>query len=136
MKASGFSLLESLLVMVLISFALLALFAAQRTMAEHNNLLRQRNEALQLAENKLEALRNMSAETQANGNFSQNITSTSAQYLIKWQIQACLPANLACKSVNITAEWQDPMGKPQSLSLSSRLGQHNLVSEYRIIRGS
>ena len=116
---AGFTLVESLLTLAIMSMSLLALAGLQITALRGNTLARRMTAAVSIAEQKIEQLKNTSyvniqaeAATQvtaANLHFTRQVTVTDGP----------LPDT---KSVSVLVSWQDH-SKTHTLPLATIIGQ-------------
>lgn len=129
-RNSGFSTIEALVAMLILSFGMLALVSMQNTFSLTADAAKQRSEATRLAQQKLDELRAYEQVAAGSGKFSFNanvISSTSATqetltpdsnttFLRSWIVT---PNSTGMyKSVNVSVAWTDRQGD-QSLSLAS-----------------
>ena len=133
-QQQGFTLLEAMLSLLVISGALLALLTGQKTIIEHTNLLAQRSEALNYAESKLEELRNANYASLAIGTASDNYTGSTAVFTRQWRITTGANA-LSYVSVDVTVNWTDQNNKTQAVGLSTRIGLLDPAAEGTLMRG-
>ena len=116
---AGFTLVESMLTLAIMSVGLLALAGLQITALRGNDLSRRRTTAVSIAEQRLEQLKNTSyaniqaeAATQvtaSNLHFTRQVTVTNGP----------LPNT---KSVSVLVSWQD-RSKTHTLPIATIIGQ-------------
>ena len=114
MKSKGFSLIEMLIAMVILSISLLALAGLMVTTTRNNSFGSHMTEATTFAQDKLEELR----VTQWANIVSWNDIvqgSTGINYNRSWNVSILLnpnppPADLQ-KTVNITVSWNDGINR-------------------------
>ena len=124
----GFSFMEVLICMLVLTTGLVILARFQITLANSETLGKQRLEAVNLAQAKLEALRNFQVLNTTTGNFayqdiisgSETITNNSAIYTRSWNV---VTNNIpAYKTVTVTVSWTDHNNSAQTVILSSVIG--------------
>ncbi len=116
---AGFTLVESMLTLAIMSVGLLALAGLQITALRGNDLSRRRTTAVSIAEQRLEQLKNTpytniqaeaaSEVTASNLHFTRQVTVTNGP----------LPNT---KSVSVLVSWQD-QSKTHTLPLATIIGQ-------------
>jgi Tfp pilus assembly protein PilV len=126
----GFSSIEALVAMLIMSFGMLALVSMQNTFSVTADAAKLRSEATRLAQQKIDELRAFEQVVAESGKFSFNanvISSTSATqetltpvsnttFLRSWTVT---PNSTGMyKSINVTVDWTDRQGN-QSLSLAT-----------------
>lgn len=117
-KSKGFSLIEVLVALVILSFSLLALAGLMVTTTKNNSFGSHMTEAATFAQDKLEELRAIKWESLADGNhMDQQGGSTGITYTRNWNVTT----NGSLKTVTIDVNWNDRMR--HSIRLISVLSQ-------------
>ena len=109
----GVSLVEAMVALAVMAFGLLGVVGLQATLRSNADLSRQRNEAVRIAEAKIEAQRAyLAVEASAGADYAdiatitgETTTSTNAEYLLS-QTVAATPTGRA-KSVVVRVSWRD-----------------------------
>ncbi|MCW8918654.1 MAG: prepilin-type N-terminal cleavage/methylation domain-containing protein [Gammaproteobacteria bacterium] len=143
-KMSGFSLIEALIALVVLSFGLLAVAKFQSTLVAGSAYSKARSEAVQLAQQKLDELRTYSTEPGLVANLmdatldttlefttdvvdqtypttAEAISGVNADFSRQWDV-AC--AADSC-SVVVNVSWTDLRQGLQTVSLNTNLGWKN-----------
>jgi prepilin-type N-terminal cleavage/methylation domain-containing protein len=116
--ASGFTLVEVLVAMVILSVCLLALAGLMATTTRTNALGNRLTEASVFAQAKLEELRAMGWDNIKEGVEADRVDgSTGINYTRKWSIDQ----QESLKTITLFVDWQDPMD--HSLKFVSILSQ-------------
>ena len=116
----GFSLLEVLVALVILSISLLALAGLIVTSTRNNSSGNHMTEAATLAQDKLEQLRAVRWEAVPEGTYTDpapQIGSTGISYVRDWTVVA----NSVLKTITVTVNWQDTNN--HSITLTSILSQ-------------
>jgi len=117
-RASGFTLIEVLVAMVILSVALLALASLTAITTKTNSYGSHLTEASLFAQDKLEELRATRWEKITEGMDSDQVSgSTGIDYTRKWSVNR----NETLKTINISIEWKDRVDR--SIELTSVLCQ-------------
>ena len=119
-KSQGFSLLEVLVALIILSVSLLALAGLMITTTRNNSFGSHMTEAATLAQDKLEQLRAVRWEAIPEGASTDpapQIGSTGISYVRNWTVVA----NGVLKTITITVSWQDKSN--HSITLTSILSQ-------------
>ena len=113
-KSNGFSLIEVLIALVILSISLLALAGLMVTTTGNNSFGSHMTEAATFAQDKLEELRVSSWDTIDDDNDSVT-GSTGILYNRNWDVSILLnpnpPPNDIQKSVTITVSWNDGVNR-------------------------
>lgn len=135
----GFTIVEAMISLVVVGFGMLGLAGMQGAMSRNADIAKQRTEAVQLAQEKIEAYRSFSGITSTttasdNTNTTQlnwdslassatpeSITGTNATYSRSW-ILGGTSSDLA-RPLSVTVGWTDRVGDVQSVSLASTLSR-------------
>ncbi|MEO5362001.1 MAG: prepilin-type N-terminal cleavage/methylation domain-containing protein [Magnetococcus sp. DMHC-8] len=118
----GFTLVEAMVALLILSVGMLALGRLQGSMTQSSAQAKARTEALRLAEGKIEELRGFSSLAAVTGyaNSADTVTGTNAVFTRSWSwTNTAAPAY---RSVQVTVAWQDRSGS-QSVGLRTLLGQ-------------
>lgn len=132
-KSMGFSIVEALVALLVLSFGMLAIAGFQITLSRNSDLAKQRTEATRLAQQKMENLR---AYTQVGTDSSPthivnytddvvsgppsgspDITTTNATFTRTWTVAA--NATNTEKAINVLVTWTDRTGETQRVQMLS-----------------
>jgi len=119
-KSQGFSLIEVLVALIILSVSLLALAGLMVTTTKNNSFGSHMTEAATLAQDKLEQLRAVRWEAIPEGASTDpapQIGSTGISYVRNWTVVA----NGVLKTITIMVSWQDMSN--HSITLTSILSQ-------------
>src|SRR5258705_4240827 len=124
--AQGFALLEALIAAAVLAFGLLAVARLEFSLFGNSDLAKQRSEAVQLGEQKIEALRSFSLLTAYQGiaSSSDTVSGGSASYTRTWTI-ADSPITVVSgtypiyKDVAMTVSWVGRSNANESIKLNS-----------------
>ena len=117
-KSKGFTLLEVLVALIILSFALLALAGLMVTTTKNNAVGNYVTEAATFAQDKLEELRALKWENLIDGNNTdQRGGSTGINYTRNWNVKT----NGSLKTITINVDWNDRTA--HSINLVSVLSQ-------------
>jgi len=125
-NARGFTLLEALIGVVILSVGMLSVARLQTELVASSGLSKARSEAIQLAEGDMETTRNMVVVTNYNAIASgtrDDILGKNATFDLA-RIVATL-ANPARKQVDVVVTWTDPKEGLQSVRVSDVLAWNN-----------
>ena len=111
---NGFTLLEVLVAMALLSVGLLAVAALQSTAARSNDKAEQLNQALALGRTKIEEIVSMDYGV---CNSSSLTNGTDGNYLVNYTITPDNPVANSTKQIDVIISWSG-YGKNNSLMLS------------------
>ena len=120
LKSKGFTLIEVLVALVILSFSLLALAGLMVTTTKNNAFGNHMTEAATFAQDKLEELRAVKWENLADGNHTDatpQIGSTGINYNRNWNVTT----NGSLKTITINVNWNDRTS--HSIRLVSVLSQ-------------
>lgn len=120
----GQGLIETVVTLLIIAGAAIALLRFQSYLAYSNEVTQQQNDAITLALNQIETLRDFSALS--GGSSYANITSStstanglSTTYNLSWTITTNTNPN--SKVIDVTVSWTDRFGNAQSMELTSQV---------------
>jgi type II secretion system protein I len=117
-KSKGFTLIEVLVALVILSFSLLALAGLMVTTTKNNSFGSHMTEAATFAQDKLEELRAIKWENLIDGNSTdQQGGSTGINYTRNWNVTT----NGSLKTITINVNWNDRTA--HSIRLVSVLSQ-------------
>lgn len=117
-KTNGFTLIEVLVALIILSFSLLALAGLLVTTTKNNSFGSHMTEAATFAQDKLEELRAMRWEDIPEGTSSdQKSGSTGINYERSWNVAT----NGVLKTITISINWQDRTN--HSIKVTSVLSQ-------------
>ena len=118
LKPKGFTLIEVLVALVILSFSLLALAGLMVTTTKNNSFGSHMTEAATFAQDKLEELRAIKWENLIDGNNTdQQGGSTGINYTRNWNVTT----NGSLKTITINVNWNDRTA--HSIRLVSVLSQ-------------
>ncbi len=137
-KQVGQGLIEMMIVLVFIAVGVIAMVKFQNSLAYHSADVSTHMNAMQLANNQLEKLRDYVVLTTQTGypaysditNGSTTATSKGVTYTITWAVQT--NTTPAYKTVDVTVSWSDRYGVAQSLMLSSRIASIDPAAEVNL----
>lgn len=120
---TGQTLVETLVTIVFISMAVIALIRFQNYLSYDNSLSQQTATAITLAESEIETLRDFQVLTTTSGytayssiaSGSSTNNGTSAVYTITWTVTSY--TNPTYKNISVTVSWTDRRGTAQSVQL-------------------
>jgi type IV pilus modification protein PilV len=137
-RERGFSLVEALIALLVVSFGMLAIASFQFTLARSSDLAKQRTEATRLAQQKMEQLRayaqvESSTATPHVVNYTDDVvsstaaevfsTNTNATFSRSWVVTA--NASSTEKWVNVMVDWVDRTNAPQQVQLFSVISKYD-----------
>ena len=136
-KSSGFSLIEVMVSLVILSVGLIGTAKFQTAILKSGSDSQARSEAITIAQSKLEELKSyntlaayndiqssaylISEAEDAGETLEFVVAGTSASYNLDWSITENITPNYL--EVAITVDWQDSMGSPQQVSINSIIGK-------------
>jgi type IV pilus modification protein PilV len=129
-SARGFTLIEALVALLVLSFGMLAIAGFQVTLTRSSDLAKQRSEAVRLAQQKMESLRAYGQVASNTGsphivNYTDDVvssttpevTATNATFSRTWTVTA--NASDTERTINVQVAWTDRAGQAQSVQLLS-----------------
>jgi prepilin-type N-terminal cleavage/methylation domain-containing protein len=118
LRCKGFSLIEVLVALVILSVSLLALAGLMVTTTKNNSFGNHMTEAATFAQDKLEELRAIKWENLSHGNYTdQQDVPTGITYTRNWNVTT----NGSLKTITISVNWNDRTS--HSIRLISVLSQ-------------
>lgn len=124
--ARGFTLVEALIAILVLSFGALAIGGLQIALWRNADLAKQRTEATRLAQQKIEELRSFEARRVAVGGFAYADlaggtdappTDGNAEFTRRWALAGA--AGDPQRRIDIEVAWLDREGQPQRIALAS-----------------
>jgi type IV pilus modification protein PilV len=137
-RQRGFSLIEALVALLVVSFGMLAIASFQFTLARNSDLAKQRTEATRLAQQKMEQLRaygqvQTNAATPHVVNYTDDVvsstaaevftTNTNATFSRTWTVTA--NTSDTEKWINVMVDWVDRTNAPQQVQLFSVISKYD-----------
>ena len=107
LKTEGFTLVEILIALCILSFALLALAGLMVTTTKNNSAGGQMTEAATFSQDKLEELRTTQFDGIVQGN-DQKTGAHGTQYARNWNVVTNADGNL--KTITLNLSWTDKYG--------------------------
>jgi len=146
LNINGFLLLEVMITLLLITIVLVAMAKFQITALQENSLAKSRTVAINLAQSKLESLRNFSDQASflaitsgadslgpPGSNATTILTGLNTLYTCTWSVSAgTSPDNI---QMEVTVSWQDRKGMENSgtmVRLSSNISNMNATNTGRL----
>ena len=117
----GFSLIEAVISALVLGVALLALARMQASFLAANAESRLQAQALNLAQEKIEALRdfpNRGVCEEYTGTDSDSHAGPNATFTRAWTLSEC-PNTVNCMEITVTVSWTDARGDTQNIDLTS-----------------
>ena len=141
---AGFTLIEALVALLVVSFGMLAIAGMQTTLARSSDLAKQRSEAVRLAQIKMEQLRSFDSIVSGSGtwNYSTDVvsgadaavtpTNSNTAFTRSWTVTGtdgvtAAGANDAQKWIHVLVQWADRSSTTlnQSVRLDSTIARNN-----------
>jgi type IV pilus assembly protein PilV len=124
---NGTGLVETLLVVLLVSIGVLAIMNFQHNLSYSTNMTQQQFDATSLATNEIETLRDFQVLSVTSGysayasiaSGSSSSTVGNTTYTVTWTVST--NASPSYKTINVTVSWTDRFGNSQSVTSSSRV---------------
>lgn len=116
---AGFSLVEVLIALIILIFGLTTIAAFSKTNGQANRLAREQNDAVHLAQSRLEQLRHFRdrAGYDAIQPGSTSATTASTQYTLTWQVTT--QTTPPYKVVRMQTTWVDSVGTHRMVELAT-----------------
>jgi prepilin-type N-terminal cleavage/methylation domain-containing protein len=125
-RSRGFTLIEALVALLVLSGGLIALSQLQIRALEASSATKAQTTAVNLAEYKLEELRGLDfAQLQSGSDQPDAGAGSNATFVRQWTVNAGASANL--KVVSVTTLWSDADGRARSVSLTSLIARPMLA---------
>lgn len=139
-KYHAFSLVEVLVALLVLAVGIAAIIRFQGGALENRGFLTQHHEALQLAEDKLDQLRqyevvNTVAGKTAYADIASGSTTTtkaSTTYTLAWSVTES--TNPDYKTVQVTVSWTDRRNTPRSIVLATIIGKIDPANSQTIMQ--
>jgi hypothetical protein len=140
--AGGFALLEALVASGVLGFGLLAIGRLQFALYGNSDLAKQRSEAVQLGERKIEDLRAYSAlgsyQAMAAGSGSDTVAGTSASYTRTWTfgnsaITAVAGTYPVYKAVRMVVSWTSRANATETVTMDSIVAMYDLAAGGQVV---
>ncbi len=130
-NTQGFTLIEVLVTLLIISFGFLSLSNIQTVLLKSNVFAQQRTEAVMLAQNKLEKLKQtfFISKRQKSQNGSEKIDGKNDQFTLSWKIFAISPNIMR---INTQVTWPDNE-KNYQVTENSTVNLSSVISVYQPI---
>lgn len=125
-EVSGLTLIETLLTIVFISMTVISLIRFQNYLSYDSSLAQQTADAVNLAESRIETLRDFQVLNATSGYTDYNAMSSGSSvttgatctYTTTWTVTST--TNPTYKTIDVTVSWTDRRGTAQSVRLISR----------------
>lgn len=138
-NSDGFSLIEVLVSLVILSVGLIGMAKFQATVLKSGSDSQARSEAITIAQSKLEEFKSFEtldaynniqssgdliAEAESVGDTLEfSVAGTNANYTVDWSITENNNPNYL--EVTVTVAWNDSIGSAQQVSIDSIIGESN-----------
>ena len=155
---AGFTLIEALIALVVMSFGMLALAGMQITMTRNSDVAKQRSEAVRLAQLKMEDLRSFDGLSSGTFTYNTNIVTSTANETIcpscaspldsttnttftrSWAVTKSDGVTAAAatdpqKWIRVLVAWTDRAGQAQSVALNSVIARNDPIELKGLIGG-
>ncbi len=151
---AGFTLVEALVSLLVVSFGMLAIAGMQATLAKNADLAKQRTEAVRLAQVKMEELRAFDSIVSGEGtwNYATDVvsgadapvtpTDSNTAFTLSWAVtgpDGVTPAgaNDAQKWIHVTVQWADRASTAlnHSITLDSNIARNNPTALKGLVAG-
>jgi type IV pilus modification protein PilV len=153
MRRNGFTLIEALVALLIMSFGLLTLAALQITLSRNADLARQRGEATRLAQERMECLRSYTQIGTAPGapcgqtaapiatawndlaNGNDTVATNNTNYARSWTVASANGAPPAAAAdlmhfVSVTVAWKDRANEAQTVELHSEISRSDPADSF------
>jgi Tfp pilus assembly protein PilV len=123
-KQRGIGLIETVVTLLIIAGSTIALLRFQNYLAFNNMATQQQSDAIQLAINKIEALRDFSVITGANSyqalaSGTSTATGVNTTYTLTWTITPTTTPSYTI--IDVTVTWSDRYGQSHSIEETSQV---------------
>ena len=117
-KQRGISLIEALIAITVLSLGMLSIAKFQGDLTASSGTTKARAEAIKLAQDKIEELRNLilRAQYDAVADGDDNPVGTNTVFDREWTVT---PSGSRMMQIAVTVSWDDPRGESQAVGLSS-----------------
>ena len=141
MKQNGVSLVEVLIALLVLMLGIAAIVRFQGGALESRGLISQNHEAIQIAEDRLEQLRDYEVLDTTSGKTAYQdivsgnttVTKASATYTVTWTVSEL--SNPDHKTVTVTVSWTDRKNTARSIVLSSIIGKIDPANAGAVMQG-
>lgn len=141
MRTRGFTLIEVLISLAILAIGVVIIVKFQGDLLRNMGSTQQQSEAVSLAENKLNELRNYVALTTAEGtpsyeqivDGSQITINNNTTYTISWDVTPVTTPPY--KTVVITVSWTNSANSTESVSLESIIGAVDPTKTGAVMQG-
>ncbi len=136
-QQAGFTFIEALVALMIVSFSLLAISGMQLSLSRNADVAKQRTEASRLAEEKIEEFRSFSGITSGGVNwnglasgsdsisgYTVNATTvipTNTTFTRTWTVGGVVGDTM--RSMGVTVSWQDRVGETQNIFLTTSISK-------------
>jgi type IV pilus modification protein PilV len=157
-RQAGFTLVEALVALLVMSFGMLALAGLQMTMNRGADLAKQRSEAVRLAQLKMEQLRAYDGIDSGSFTYGANVVSnttgeticptctaplnatTNATFTRSWAVTRADGTTAATsddpqKWIRVTVAWTDRVNQAQSVTLNSVIARNDPIAIEGMVGG-
>jgi type IV pilus modification protein PilV len=157
-RQSGFTLVEALIALLVVSFGMLALAGMQITMTRSADLAKQRSEAVRLAQLKMEQLRSFDGINSGTYTYGANVVSsgaseticptctaplnatTNATFSRSWTVTRADGVTAATsddlqKWIRVDVSWTDRANQTQTVSLNSVIARNDPIAISGMVGG-
>lgn len=133
-RQAGFTLIEALIALLVMSFGMLALSGMQMTLARSSDIAKQRTEAMRLAQRKIDEYRSFTSILAAAGHTivwntlpasGTETVVTNASYTMVTTLAGAIAD--AMRPVSVQVSWLDRASQPQSITISSVISKSDPI---------
>lgn len=128
----GFSLIEAMIALLVMAFGMLALSGMQLSLSRNSDVAKQRNEAMRIAQERIEQARSYTSLAAAAGIDWTNLVAdvaapatvtTNTTYTVA--VAAGGVVNDAARAIQVTTTWTDRVGDSQIVTLSTVVARND-----------
>lgn len=138
----GITLIETIITLVILSFGVLALMKLQAFLIEQGTVAKQQSEATNLAQMKIEKLRDFEQITSSNNvksyndiaSGTENISGSACTYTLSWTVTT--HANPDHKVIDVNIDWKDKNNGNHTMALSSIISKFDPATAATIMGSS
>lgn len=158
-RQAGFTLIEALIALLVMSFGMLALAGMQMTMTRSSDVAKQRSEAVRLAQLKIEELRSFDGVTAGTFTYGTNVVgstapheticptcaapldaTTNTTFTRSWTVTrsdgvTAATATDAQKWINVLVTWTDRTNQAQQVRLQSVIARNDPIALKGFVAG-